>query len=1028
MNPSSIAQGVVVQDVSPAELYEVITGASSSDPSQVQECSKRFKEMLQQNGIFDALHQIAAERSVPLHVRKQASIQFKNEALKSWKSRKIQNDSHRANIRSRFFTFIDEEDETVAECMQLSLAKIARMEYPQQWPDILDNLFNIVEQGLSQRYTANDQAPSTTLKIKRALQSLAAVLKELSAIKMPSGLRQMAKIVETYHSVLQTYYTRIISTLPLNSSAPSESTLTDLAPADLVYKSLSVLASWLWLRSDKMSQEEANKSYSWIYPIFDFSALQLKSLVVWRATILGSTGATPGFIELMSKHIRRLGKFFRRFCVLHQKRFVNIPGSADLVAFYWDQIKQAASAPPGSIQDSPTALYPVRFLVQGMVLFKETLGQYTHVRRDGTPNKNTLSKEFVEEAVTLIVTRFLPLNANDLESWVNDPEEWFTTEETENEQWEYELRACSERVLMQISNQFSEYVTPLLETTFQQVAAQPATDLDSTLQKEALYCALGRCCRRVKDIIPFPQWIEQVLSVEARSTNASSPILKRRIAWLLGKFMCESCLNPNNPKIWEILVHLLGDRGEGTDTVVRLTAAVAIREGVDTLEFVLDSFKPFLSTAVSELMNLIAEVDGFESKGRVDNALNVVIERAGGEMAPIVPVITGPLPQLWIEADTNWLFKNSLLVTVTNLVKAIGGQSTSLSGIVVPLVEESMKEGMNLDGDGIVLWKEAMRNTLSATAADSGRPLIDLFPVCLRQLESNLDLLGSLLNVAESYFLLEGPRILELCANDLFKAFLSIHTRNAMQENQKGALIALQLLIQRTAQTSALWVEPLHTSGLFPYLLNTLIENEIDTLILLEVVYLFSRIAMADRQGFMQLMAAAAPLLKISEDKAYELLLDQWWAKFDSMSEPRYRKLVAMGIAALVSTGRPDVLHRVPTEIFNLWLDVFGEIKEARRDPSQFGEDETPSNTLQRHWEQDDAPDDFYQQTEGTPEHARRKEIWEHDPVRTTQLSTYVAAGLREAEAIVGAAQFQQVYLSQADPTVLKQIQNEISA
>ena len=69
---------------------------------------------------------------------------------------------------------------------------------------------------------------------------------------------------------------------------------------------------------------------------------------------------------------------------------------------------------------------------------------------------------------------------------------------------------------------------------------------------------------------------------------------------------------------------------------------------------------------------------------------------------------------------------------------------------------------MNLDGDGIILWKEAMRNSLSATAADGGRPLIDLFPVCLNQLESNLDLLGSLLNVVDSYFLLEGPRILEV--------------------------------------------------------------------------------------------------------------------------------------------------------------------------------------------------------------------------------------------------------------------------
>ena len=47
------------------------------------------------------------------------------------------------------------------------------------------------------------------------------------------------------------------------------------------------------------------------------------------------------------------------------------------------------------------------------------------------------------------------------------------------------------------------------------------------------------------------------------------------------------------------------------------------------------------------------------------------------------------------------------------------------------------------------------------------------------------------------------------------------------------------------------------------------------------------------------------------------------------MSEPRSRKLVAMGIANLVATGRPDVLDRLDGEIFNLWLDVFAEMKEA---------------------------------------------------------------------------------------------------
>ena len=53
-------------------------------------------------------------------------------------------------------------------------------------------------------------------------------------------------------------------------------------------------------------------------------------------------------------------------------------------------------------------------------------------------------------------------------------------------------------------------------------------------------------------------------------------------------------------------------------------------------------------------------------------------------------------------------------------------------------------------------------------------------------------------------------------------------------------------------------------------------------------------------------------------------------SQFDNMSLPSHRKLTAMGIASLVATGRPEVLDRLPTEICNLWIDVFGEIKEAQ--------------------------------------------------------------------------------------------------
>jgi hypothetical protein len=92
-----------------------------------------------------------------------------------------------------------------------------------------------------------------------------------------------------------------------------------------------------------------------------------------------------------------------------------------------------------------------------MVLFKENLAQWKPTRKNGTPNKNckligcdhqtkstyplsALSKEFVENAVGLLVTRFMPLNPSDLDGWVADPEEWVNIEDKENEQWEFEIR------------------------------------------------------------------------------------------------------------------------------------------------------------------------------------------------------------------------------------------------------------------------------------------------------------------------------------------------------------------------------------------------------------------------------------------------------------------------------------------------------------------------------------------------------------------------------------------------------------
>jgi len=140
------------------------------------------------------------------------------------------------------------------------------------------------------------------------------------------------------------------------------------------------------------------------------------------------------------------------------------------------------------------------------------------------------------------------------------------------------------------------------------LSVTPAVDLNTVIQKEAIYCALGRCAHRLKKEIPFDQWLQHTLAVEAKepanprydfddpsllplANYYSYPIIKRRIAWLIAKWVSEDCASPDNPLIWDVLVHLLGDRSPSTDTVVRLTAATALKDCIDVCRII-----PFLKS------------------------------------------------------------------------------------------------------------------------------------------------------------------------------------------------------------------------------------------------------------------------------------------------------------------------------------------------------------------------------------------------------------------------------------------------
>ena len=157
-------------------------------------------------------------------------------------------------------------------------------------------------------------------------------------------------------------------------------------------------------------------------------------------------------------------------------------------------------------------------------------------------------------------------------------------------------------------------------------------------------------------------------------------IIKRRIVWLIGRWVSQDCYPPTDPRIWQILLHLLTAKGAGTE-VVRLTSATALQQCIDvslraanshisttrytrqaTL-FDLNIFVPFLAPTVAELLRLIDEVDTVETKNKLAGCLNTILDRAKAEVlpfygfmysalinvvqiAPSVSLITSTFPQL----------------------------------------------------------------------------------------------------------------------------------------------------------------------------------------------------------------------------------------------------------------------------------------------------------------------------------------------------------------------------------------------
>lgn len=69
---------------------------------------------------------------------------------------------------------------------------------------------------------------------------------------------------------------------------------------------------------------------------------------------------------------------------------------------------------------------------------------------------------------------------------------------------------------------------------------------------------------------------------------------------------------------------------------------------------------------------------------------------------------------------------------------------------------------LHLDQDGLNLWQCALRNSVTVESVGGAPGLIDIFPLAVGLLAENLDLLGKIIGIHESYYILDGSQILQV--------------------------------------------------------------------------------------------------------------------------------------------------------------------------------------------------------------------------------------------------------------------------
>ncbi|XP_017404061.1 importin-11 isoform X1 [Cebus imitator] len=960
-------------------VLQVLTQATSQDTAVLKPAEEQLKQWETQPGFYSVLLNIFTNHTLDINVRWLAVLYFKHGIDRYWRrvAPHALSEEEKTTLRAGLITNFNEPINQIATQIAVLIAKVARLDCPRQWPELIPTLIESVK-------------VQDDLRQHRALLTFYHVTKTLASKRLAADRKLFYDLASGIYNFACSLWNHHTDTFLQQVSSGSEAAI--LSSLERTLLSLKVLRK---LTVNGFVEPHKNMEVmGFLHGIF----VRLKQFLECSRNI----GTDNVCRDRLEKTIILFTKVLLDFLDQHPFSFTPlIQRSLEFsVSYVFTEVGEGVTFE--------------RFIVQCMNLIKMIVKNYAY-----KPSKNfedsspeTLEAHKIKmafftyptltEICRRLVSHYFLLTEEELTMWEEDPE-GFTVEETGGDSWKYSLRPCTEVLFIDIFHEYNQTLTPVLLEMMQTLQGPTnVEDMNALLIKDAVYNAVGLAAYELFDSVDFDQWFKNQLLPELQVIHNRYKPLRRRVIWLIGQWISVKFKSDLRPMLYEAICNLLQDQ----DLVVRIETATTLKLTVDDFEFRTDQFLPYLETMFTLLFQLLQQVTECDTKMHVLHVLSCVIERVNVQIRPYVGCLVQYLPLLWKQSEEHNMLRCAILTTLIHLVQGLGADSKNLYPFLLPVIQlstdVSQPPHVYLLEDGLELWLVTLENSPCVTPE-----LLRIFQNMSPLLELSSENLRTCFKIINGYIFLSSTEFLQTYAVGLCQSFCEL-LKEITTEGQVQVLKVVE---------NALKVNPILGPQMFqpilPYVFKGIIEGERYPVVMSTYLGVMGRVLLQNTSFFSSLLNEMAHKFNQEMDQLLGNMIEMWVDRMDNITQPERRKLSALALLSLLPSDN-SVIQDKFCGIINISVEGLHDVMTEDPETGTYKD-----CMLMSHLEEPKVTEDEEPPTE---QDKRKKMLALKDPVHTVSLQQFIYEKLKAQQELLGEQGFQSL-METVDTEIVTQLQ-----